>query len=246
MTKTKWGYKKCSSIVFRGVESRTRLVPEMSSSHGQSRAPFLAATTSSSSMQLDLLQHDEMSVSSSSQRLAPPRSLRRCRSASPSPVVRLPILNSERQNLLKKSWNRVPRQSFGKSVLQGMGAHAGGRFFVDDPSGEQRHAKHFVELIQSCIDNLSDLESGLKPWLDVIGRGHVGFSVTAKHWEYFGESVLASVSEWVKPGRQHKETIKAWMLLSSFLADRLSAASRAAPHSPMISPRVQLMTFTHS
>ncbi|CAB3399253.1 unnamed protein product [Caenorhabditis bovis] len=181
--------------------------------------------------------------SNSSQKLCAPRPLRRCRSASPVPPIRPPIISPERQNLLKKSWSRVPRQQFGRSVLQCFNSSVGSskNLFVDSETA-LRHNKYFVDLVQTCIENLADLEKGLKPWLDTIGRGHAGFKITAKHWEKFGECLLATISEWIGPGKQHKETIKAWMVLSSFLTDRLSAASRTATHSPMLTPRVQLMT----
>ncbi|CAI5454819.1 unnamed protein product [Caenorhabditis angaria] len=194
-------------------------------------------------LQLQLDQNCMSVSNTSAHQLFAPRPLRRCRSASPVPPLRPPIMSTERQNLLKKSWSRIPRQQFGKSVLQAFIQSSGiDRSLFVDTDTEQRHIKHFIDLVHSCIENLSDLETALKPWLDTIGRGHVGFKITAKHWEKFGESVLSTMSEWIGPGRNHKETIKAWMVLSSFLADRLSAASRIAAHSPMLTPRVQLLT----
>lgn len=48
-----------------------------------------------------------------------------------------------------------------------------------------RHQRHFVELIQSAVDNLSDIQSALKPWLDLIGKGHVGFRIKSFLFYFF-------------------------------------------------------------
>ncbi|CAI2358190.1 unnamed protein product [Caenorhabditis sp. 36 PRJEB53466] len=147
------------------------------------------------------------------------------------------------QKLIKQSWNRIPKTQFGRAALEAFitSADVSHAIFVDKET-ENRHVKYFVDLVQSCVDNLENLESGVKPWLDLIGRGHANFKITGKHWEKFAESLLTTATEWNGPGRRHKETVKAWMIMSSYLADRLAHASRIAHHSPMLTPRVQLIT----
>uniref|UniRef100_A0A1I7T9S1 GLOBIN domain-containing protein n=1 Tax=Caenorhabditis tropicalis TaxID=1561998 RepID=A0A1I7T9S1_9PELO len=178
----------------------------------------------------------------STNHLCAPKPLRRCRSASPATVRQL-NMSAEQQKLVKRSWNRIPKTQFGRAALEAFIPAAGvtHAIFVDKET-ENRHVKYFVDLVQSCVDNLEDLETGVKPWLDLIGRGHANFKITGKHWEKFGESLLTTATEWNGPGRRHKETVKAWMVMSSFLADRLAHASRIAHHSPMLTPRVQLLT----
>ncbi|CAJ0575202.1 unnamed protein product, partial [Mesorhabditis spiculigera] len=172
----------------------------------------------------------------------PLRRTRSARSASPA-VHRSVHITADHGVLIKKTWQRVPKNQFGETLIQDLANRIGRESFGPDPTSYERHARHFVDLIQSAVDNLADLEEALKPWLTVLGRGHVGFRIKSKHWDSFGESVLATVSIYIGPGRQHKETVKAWMLLSSFLADRLGAACRSTNLSPMVTPRLQLMTF---
>uniref|UniRef100_A0A915BZK3 Globin family profile domain-containing protein n=1 Tax=Parascaris univalens TaxID=6257 RepID=A0A915BZK3_PARUN len=158
-----------------------------------------------------------------------PKPLRRCRSASPLPP-RSPLLSQDQQVLIKRSWHRVPRSSVGDSIYTHMIARCPDMrsMFGGDSSSADRHMRHFVGLLQCAVDNLNDMEKALQPWLDLLGKGHGGFPIRSKHWDAFGEAIVTAVSEWIAPGRSHKDTVKAWMLLSSFLSDRLSAASRIA------------------
>ncbi|CAJ0921359.1 unnamed protein product, partial [Mesorhabditis belari] len=171
--------------------------------------------------------------------------LRRTRSArSASPAVHRSInLTPDHETLIRRSWQRIPKDKFGEILIRDLVNRIGRESFGADATAFERHARHFVDLIQSAVDNLSDVEEALRPWLNILGRGHVGFRIKSKHWDSFGESLMATVSVYIGPGRGHKETIKSWMILSTFLADRLSAASRSTAHSPMVTPRLQLMTF---
>ncbi|CAL2051604.1 CBN-GLB-28 protein [Caenorhabditis brenneri] len=180
---------------------------------------------------------------SSSMHLAAPSPLRRCRSASPATGRQL-CLSIEQQKIIKQSWNRIPKAQFGRAVLntfintEGVGHN----IFVDRDTKE-RHVRQIVDLVQSCVEHLDNLQTGVKPWLDLIGRGHANFRITGKHWENFAEALVTTASEWNGPGRRHKETGKAWLIMTSFLADRLAHASRQSHHSPMLTPRVQLMSY---
>ncbi len=49
--------------------------------------------------------------------------------------------------------------------------------FMSDISTIERHGRYFVDLIQGAVDNLSDLEDALRPWLEMIGKGHQGFAI---------------------------------------------------------------------
>ncbi|VDK47924.1 unnamed protein product [Anisakis simplex] len=208
-------------------------------------------------------------------RLAP-KTLRRCRSASPLPP-RSPLLNQEQQllinvlvsfawcqklmhsrsksitnlketTLLRRSWHRVPHSAVGKSIYAHMISRSPDMrtMFGGDNNAADRHMRHFLGLLQCVVDNLNDMEEALHPWLDLLGKGHGGFSIRSKHWDAFGEAIVTTVSEWIAPGRNHKDTVKAWMILSSFLSDRLSAASRVAANCPMTAPRIQLITLMAS
>lgn len=117
--------------------------------------------------------------------------------------------------------------------------------FLVDYSTIARHERYFVDLIQTAVENLTDMEKALQPWLEMIGKGHSGFAIKSKHWDTFGEAVVTAVAEWILPGKLHRETIRAWMLLSSFISDRLGAASqRPLDHSNHIcTPRIQLLTL---
>uniref|UniRef100_A0A7E4V0X3 GLOBIN domain-containing protein n=1 Tax=Panagrellus redivivus TaxID=6233 RepID=A0A7E4V0X3_PANRE len=189
------------------------------------------------------------SSSKSNNHLAP-RPLRRCRSASPAPP-KAPLLSSEQQNLIRKSWQRVSKTAIGKSIYARMVAKCpdSKALFVNDASAIPRHERYFVDLLQSAVENLNDMERALQPWLECIGKGHSGFSIRARHWDAFGEAVVSAITEWVGPGKTHRETVRAWMLLSSFVSDRLGVASRRSGNgnevngNPMCTPRIQLLTL---
>ncbi|VDM41630.1 unnamed protein product [Toxocara canis] len=176
-----------------------------------------------------------------------PKPLRRCRSASPLPP-RPPLLNQDQQVLIKRSWHRVPHSSVGKSIYAHMIARSPDMraMFGGENNSADRHMRHFLGLLQCAVDNLNDMEKALQPWLDLLGKGHGGFSIRSKHWDAFGEAIVTAVSEWIAPGKSHKDTVKAWMLLSCFLSDRLCAASRIAANCPMTTPRIQLITLMAS
>jgi hypothetical protein len=66
-------------------------------------------------------------------------------------------------------------------------------------------------------------------------------SFRTKHWDAFGEGLLTTISQWIGPGKLHRETIRSWTLLSSFIADQLGSASRGSPICS--TPRIQLLTL---
>ncbi|CAJ0568767.1 unnamed protein product, partial [Mesorhabditis spiculigera] len=156
----------------------------------QEWSPFLCRSPS------PVVQHtgfmDQLSVK-------PLRRTRSARSASPA-VHRSVHITADHGVLIKKTWQRVPKNQFGETLIQDLANRIGRESFGPDPTSYERHARHFVDLIQSAVDNLADLEEVLKPWLTVLGRGHVGFRIKSKHWDSFGESVLATVSIYIGPG----------------------------------------------
>ncbi|CAP27469.2 Protein CBR-GLB-28 [Caenorhabditis briggsae] len=195
-----------------------------------------------SAMSLDDDQHSSSMSGLSPNGLQAPRPLRRCRSASPA-THRVLNLVPEQQRLIRQSWNRIPKWQFAKSVLTAFfrACHAPQLIFPNQET-EQRHIKYIVELVQSCVGKLDNLEEGLKPLVELLGRGHSNFRITGPHWEKFAEALMSVASEYNGPGRRHRDIGRAWMLLSSFLADRLAHASRTSHQSPMLTPRVQLLT----
>ncbi|KAI6244129.1 GLOBIN domain-containing protein [Aphelenchoides fujianensis] len=171
-----------------------------------------------------------------------PRPLRRCRSASPA-LPRPAFLTADQQALLRKSWSRTSKTAIGRSIYVAMNNKCPDlpKLFGADSGEIDRHERFFVDLIQSTMDNLAD-EGELEASLSMVGKAHNGFSIRAKHWDAFGEALVAVLTEWIGPGRQHKETIRAWILFATFMADRLSAAANSGG-SPFSTPRLQLLTF---
>uniref|UniRef100_A0A914QUL6 Globin family profile domain-containing protein n=1 Tax=Panagrolaimus davidi TaxID=227884 RepID=A0A914QUL6_9BILA len=194
----------------------------------------------------NIFQKRSMNNASSSRNHLAPRPLRRCRSASPAPP-KAPLLTTEQQNLIKKSWQRVSKAHIGKSIYQKMTSKSpdSKSLFLVDYSTISRHERYFVDLIQTAVENLTDMEKALQPWLEMIGKGHSGFAIKSKDWDSFGEAIVTAVAEWILPGKQHRETIRAWMLLSSFISDRLGAASQRPldTSNHICTPRIQLLTL---
>uniref|UniRef100_A0A0K0FDQ3 GLOBIN domain-containing protein n=1 Tax=Strongyloides venezuelensis TaxID=75913 RepID=A0A0K0FDQ3_STRVS len=177
------------------------------------------------------------------QSLCASQPLRRCRSASPGQVVTKMLCNlsNDQQALIRKSWRRVPKQSIGKVIYQKMCQKCPElkNFLSTDNNCVERHFKYFGDMIQCTVDSLNDLDTALYPWLNVIGSGHGGFAITTTHWDAFGEALISSIKQWILAGKDHKETVRAWMKLSCSLIDTLAAASR---NNNIANPRLQLLS----
>lgn len=80
---------------------------------------------------------------------------------------------------VRKSWQKVSKTAIGRTIYQHMSTKCAevDALFVDDLSAVARHERYFVELIQSAVDNLTDAEGALRPWLETIGEGHTGFAI---------------------------------------------------------------------
>ncbi|KAF8381957.1 glb-28, partial [Pristionchus pacificus] len=170
-------------------------------------------------------------------RLGEPKPLRRTRSASPLPS-KMGILSSERQTLLRRSWQRLPKQTFSDALMVDLVRKIGKHSFGDDSDAIELHRRYFMDLLASLVDNLPEMENILSNWTETISRGHLSTRIKPRDWDSFGESVMSVIPHYIGPGKHHKETVKSWTMLSSFLSDRLAAAARGN-HSPN-SPRLQV------
>uniref|UniRef100_A0A915CME0 Globin family profile domain-containing protein n=1 Tax=Ditylenchus dipsaci TaxID=166011 RepID=A0A915CME0_9BILA len=182
-----------------------------------------------------------LTSSSSSNHLAP-KPLRRCRSASPAASLRAPLLTPEQQMLIKKSWQKVSKTVIGRTIYEHMIQKCADTKIIGDLTAVSRHERYFVDLVQSTIDSLTDMDVALRPWLETIGKGHTGFAITSRHWDAFGEALTSAISGWIGPGKYHRETVRSWRLLFSFISDRLgSALQRSGTY--CLTPRIQLLTL---
>lgn len=82
------------------------------------------------------------------------------------------------------------------------------KFFETNNGVVERHQRYFIDLIQSSIDNIADIDGALKPWLETIAKAHTGFAIKSKHWDAFTEAMLSNINEWIMPGRTHRETTR--------------------------------------
>uniref|UniRef100_A0A914XMF1 Globin family profile domain-containing protein n=1 Tax=Plectus sambesii TaxID=2011161 RepID=A0A914XMF1_9BILA len=189
-----------------------------------------------------------------------PTPLRRTRSASPVPPHRSPVvLDGARQLLVRRSWQRGVKARIGNMVyshlvIRSPQARALFASCKSQPSSSaERHARHFVDLLNCTVENLHDMDLALAPWLALVGRGHSGFAIGRDVWDAFGQAIVDAATDWIGPGRGNRETIKAWMVLASFLADRLgvgcdqanSGRSRSPSHngSPTAPARLDLLAL---
>ncbi|CEF61179.1 Globin family and Globin-like domain and Globin,structural domain-containing protein [Strongyloides ratti] len=170
--------------------------------------------------------------------------LRRCRSASPAQFITKMVCNlsHEQQALIRKSWRRVPKQNIGKIIYQKIYQKCPElkNFLSSDNNCVERHFRYFGDMLQCTVDSLNELDKALYPWLTVIGSGHAGFAITTAHWDAFGEALISSIKQWILSGKEHKETVRAWMKLSCYLIDTLAAASR---NGNTTNPRLQLLSI---
>lgn len=51
------------------------------------------------------------------------------------------------------------------------------------------------------------------------------YGMMSEYWDCFGEAITESSREW-EGWRKHRETLKAWTLLVSFLVDRFRQGNR--------------------
>jgi len=86
---------------------------------------------------------------------------------------------------------------------------------------------------------MSEPDKILSNWLEMVGREHAQFrvkwgisskiilkillkNIRRSHWDFMGEALAESICQSATiTGRQRRETVHAWRLLLSFLADRL-------------------------
>lgn len=118
-----------------------------------------------------------------------------------------------------------------------------GRLFDADPTAISRHERYFAELAQWAVDGMSEPEKLLGTWLEMVGRGHAQFRVKRAHWDYLGEALTEAICQSATiTGRQRRETVHAWRILLSFLADRLgNICSPGAPAAPECFNRIYLL-----
>nr|CAD2171841.1 unnamed protein product [Meloidogyne enterolobii] len=182
---------------------------------------------------------NNVNSSESGQFLMAPRPLRRCRSSSPStnPTLNkqnsghLQMLSLEQQVLIRKSWSRIQKSTFGNTVYEKMLEKCPSierLFNPSDPLAISRHERYFTELAQWAVDGMSEPDKILSNWLEMVGREHAQFRVKTFTLGFYGEALAESICQSATiTGRQRRETVHAWRLLLSFLADRLGGSSSA-------------------
>uniref|UniRef100_A0A0N4ZYD0 GLOBIN domain-containing protein n=1 Tax=Parastrongyloides trichosuri TaxID=131310 RepID=A0A0N4ZYD0_PARTI len=235
--------KSASNVCFSGKKLSAPTRPKLSASS------FLIPSSQNSNSSQNVyncenLTFENKESSHGKQSLCVVQPLRRCRSASPAQFITKMSCNlsNEQQILIRKSWRRVPKQSIGKTIYQKISQkHPELKNLLStDNNCVDRHFRYFGDMIQCAVDSLGELDKALSPWLNVIGSGHAGFSIKSTHWDAFGEALISSIKQWILSGKDHKETVKAWMKLSCCLIDTLAAASR---NGNTINPRLQLLTL---
>uniref|UniRef100_A0A158R4B6 GLOBIN domain-containing protein n=1 Tax=Syphacia muris TaxID=451379 RepID=A0A158R4B6_9BILA len=193
-------------------------------------------------------QSDERRWSRSRDLLSPKNQLsvmpiRRCRSASRLPP-RSPLLTLEQKILIRKSWQKLSQATLGQLIYTKMVNLNDDmkHLFSKDVKSIDRHKRYFVDLLHCAVDNLDDTEEALKPFLELIGKGHAEFKIRSKDWDTFGEAVVTAIKD--RNGgnsKMQKDTTKAWIILMSFISDRLGLATKNGASSPMITPRIQML-----
>lgn len=86
----------------------------------------------------------------------------------------------------------------------------------------QEHVRLLTELIDKAIAGIDDLAETGKLCVS-IGNSHValnGGDFNAEVWDKFGQTMLESVTQ-LEVVRKHKELVRAWMILISFLIDKI-------------------------
>ncbi|VDP06638.1 unnamed protein product [Soboliphyme baturini] len=86
----------------------------------------------------------------------------------------------------------------------------------------QHHSLLFVELIDNAIKNIDDLSVLIPTWIE-HGAKHARFKAYGfeiEYWDMFGSTMTEAAREW-EGWRRHRETIRSWTLLISFIVDRL-------------------------
>lgn len=72
----------------------------------------------------------------------------------------------------------MPKAKIGDAIYTGMVTRCSdAKTMFGDVTSLDRHLRHFAGLLQCAVDNLNDMEVALQPWLEMIGKGHAGFSI---------------------------------------------------------------------
>uniref|UniRef100_A0A914WZQ9 Globin family profile domain-containing protein n=1 Tax=Plectus sambesii TaxID=2011161 RepID=A0A914WZQ9_9BILA len=175
-------------------------------------------------------------------RTASTRSTSGRRSMSPSSVGAIPtdqLLNNYQRNLLRNAWSHISKSgqsNIGSTIFKRMLSkdpnikkvfqHA---FVIDGVFGLgltpiqscQQHSVMFVELLDEAVTNMSNPDAIAEKCRD-FGAKHAklaAYGMNQDYWDTFGEAMTESAREW-EGWRRHRETLKAWTILVSFIVDR--------------------------
>lgn len=141
------------------------------------------------------------------------------------------ILTDDQKKLIRASWNRLAPNAIelGRKVFLRIFdtspqvkkmfpfENKWGEVLVNDPLFKS-HSMRFIQIIQSCVDSLDDLENGLIPVILNLGRFHqrkaIWFEV-----DYFGvfQDALLYIWSIVLGCDFDMDTKNAWIVLFAFI-----------------------------
>lgn len=84
------------------------------------------------------------------------------------------------------------------------------------------HSTYFIDLLDDVVNCLDDLTPVI-PRCNEFGAKHVRYVVYGfkmEFWDVFGEAMISAAREW-EGWKKHRETLRAWTILVSFIVDRM-------------------------
>jgi hemoglobin-like flavoprotein len=99
--------------------------------------------------------------------------------------------------------------------------------FPDDLSAQK---KKLMQMLTTAVTNLHQVEK-IVPAVQDLGRRHVGYGVSAKHYEPVGAALLWTLEQGLGPAFT-AEVKEAWTVTYTTVADVMKAAAAQVPPKP--------------
>lgn len=156
-------------------------------------------------------------------------------------IQNIGYISNENKLLVKKTWKVLSRDISGvgsKIFLKIFDANPDIKeiFGCDDLEGEaltkshqfKGHASRFMQAIGAAVDNIDDLQGGMGPMLEGLGRQHMSFKgFKPEFWDTFTEAILQAFKEKLHH-RFTPEIATAWKLVFIFVIIKLKQGYQAA------------------
>lgn len=175
----------------------------------------------------------------------------RMRANSVRKILSTSLLTLPQITMVRNIWNQLITTK-GPTVVGTMLIH---RVFFKDPTVKEvfkrvklsstsnfdemlkSHSRSMTDTLDMVIQNLEQLES-MGPALTELGRAHgplYDYGLLPKFWDVFSESFVDCTLQWGEKSRRTEEVRLAWVVLITFVVERLKSGFQEGRRRPKLS-----------